>query len=103
MRAPGSDEMNDLRAPANGQNVCRRRPRWWSREQQSGEQNDRSRAHGERQGTGYFFACVFAGFEGESYADIPTVKRTVGLMPLETRFRGCPQSRTTVSPLTKRN
>jgi sugar phosphate isomerase/epimerase len=29
--------------------------------------------------------CVFAGFEGESYADIPTVKRTVGLMPLETR------------------
>jgi sugar phosphate isomerase/epimerase len=29
--------------------------------------------------------CVFAGFEGESYADIPTVKRTVGLMPLDTR------------------
>src|SRR3954451_5314878 len=29
--------------------------------------------------------CVFAGFDGESYADIPTVKRTVGLMPLETR------------------
>ena len=29
--------------------------------------------------------CVFAGFEGESYADIPTVQRTVGLMPLETR------------------
>ncbi len=29
--------------------------------------------------------CVFAGFEGESYADIPTVKRTVGLMPRETR------------------
>jgi sugar phosphate isomerase/epimerase len=29
--------------------------------------------------------CVFAGFEGESYADIPTVKRTVGLMPLQTR------------------
>jgi sugar phosphate isomerase/epimerase len=29
--------------------------------------------------------CVFGGFEGESYADIPTVKRTVGLVPLETR------------------
>jgi hypothetical protein len=27
--------------------------------------------------------CVFAGFEGESYADIPTVQRTVGLMPRE--------------------
>lgn len=29
--------------------------------------------------------CVFAGFEGESYADIPTVERTIGLVPLETR------------------
>ncbi|MDC0937291.1 sugar phosphate isomerase/epimerase [Pirellulales bacterium] len=29
--------------------------------------------------------CVFAGFEGESYADIPTVKKTVGLVPPETR------------------
>ena len=29
--------------------------------------------------------CVFAGFKGESYADIPTVQRTVGLMPRETR------------------
>ena len=29
--------------------------------------------------------CVFAGFEGESYADIPTVHNTVGLMPRETR------------------
>src|SRR6478735_7481195 len=29
--------------------------------------------------------CVFAGFDGESYADIPTVQRTVGLMPRETR------------------
>jgi sugar phosphate isomerase/epimerase len=29
--------------------------------------------------------CVFAGFEGESYADIPTVTRTVGLVPHETR------------------
>lgn len=29
--------------------------------------------------------CVFAGFEGESYADIPTVQRTVGLVPQEVR------------------
>jgi sugar phosphate isomerase/epimerase len=29
--------------------------------------------------------CVFAGFDGESYADIPTVSKTVGLVPLETR------------------
>lgn len=29
--------------------------------------------------------CVFAGFEGESYADIPTVQRTIGLMPRDTR------------------
>jgi sugar phosphate isomerase/epimerase len=28
---------------------------------------------------------VFGGFEGESYADIPTVQRTVGLVPPETR------------------
>ena len=29
--------------------------------------------------------AVFGGFEGESYADIPTVERTVGLVPAETR------------------
>jgi len=29
--------------------------------------------------------CVFAGFEGESYADIPTVQQTVGLAPPATR------------------
>ncbi|MEM9828348.1 MAG: sugar phosphate isomerase/epimerase family protein [Planctomycetota bacterium] len=29
--------------------------------------------------------AVFGGFEGESYADIPTVSKTVGLVPLETR------------------
>lgn len=29
--------------------------------------------------------AVFGGFEGESYADIPTVLRTVGLVPPETR------------------
>src|SRR5262249_24550190 len=28
---------------------------------------------------------VFGGFEGESYADIPTTVRTVGLVPRETR------------------
>jgi len=34
---------------------------------------------------GMEITVVFGGFEGESYADIPTVKRTVGLVPLETR------------------
>jgi sugar phosphate isomerase/epimerase len=34
---------------------------------------------------GITITCVFAGFEGESYADIPTVKKTVGLVPQETR------------------
>jgi len=29
--------------------------------------------------------AVFGGFEGESYADIPTVARTIGLVPKETR------------------
>ena len=29
--------------------------------------------------------AVFGGFEGESYADIPTVVRTVGLVPRDTR------------------
>ncbi len=29
--------------------------------------------------------AVFGGFDGESYADIPTVERTVGLVPAETR------------------
>jgi L-ribulose-5-phosphate 3-epimerase len=29
--------------------------------------------------------CVFCGFEGESYVDIPTVKQTVGLVPTATR------------------
>lgn len=29
--------------------------------------------------------AVFGGFEGESYADIPTVSQTVGLVPPETR------------------
>jgi sugar phosphate isomerase/epimerase len=34
---------------------------------------------------GLELTCVFGGFEGESYADIPTVQRTVGLVPRETR------------------
>ena len=32
-------------------------------------------------GYGIRLTCVFGGFEGESYADIPTVARTVGLVP----------------------
>ena len=34
---------------------------------------------------GIAISVVFAGFDGESYADIPTTARTVGLMPRETR------------------
>jgi len=34
---------------------------------------------------GIEISCVFAGFEGESYADIPTVTATVGLVPADTR------------------
>ncbi len=34
---------------------------------------------------GLRITCVFGGFEGESYADIPTVVKTVGLVPRETR------------------
>jgi len=34
---------------------------------------------------GIAITAVFGGFEGESYADIPTVVRTVGLVPPETR------------------
>jgi sugar phosphate isomerase/epimerase len=34
---------------------------------------------------GITITAVFGGFEGESYADIPTVARTVGLVPRETR------------------
>ncbi len=34
---------------------------------------------------GITITVVFGGFEGESYADIPTVRRTVGLVPPETR------------------
>ena len=34
---------------------------------------------------GIKISVVFGGFEGESYADIPTCQRTVGLVPPETR------------------
>jgi sugar phosphate isomerase/epimerase len=34
---------------------------------------------------GITLTAVFGGFDGESYADIPTVSRTVGLVPRETR------------------
>ncbi len=34
---------------------------------------------------GITLTAVFGGFEGESYADIPTTQRTVGLVPSETR------------------
>ena len=34
---------------------------------------------------GIQLTAVFGGFEGESYADIPTVVKTVGLVPPETR------------------
>jgi len=34
---------------------------------------------------GIQITCVFGGFDGESYADIPTTKQTIGLVPLETR------------------
>ncbi len=34
---------------------------------------------------GIRITCVFCGYDGESYADIPTVKQTVGLVPAATR------------------
>jgi sugar phosphate isomerase/epimerase len=39
----------------------------------------------ELSGLGIRLTAVFGGFEGESYADIPTVERTVGLVPVATR------------------
>ena len=36
---------------------------------------------------GITLTAVFGGFEGESYADIPTVAQTVGLVPPETARR----------------
>ncbi len=34
---------------------------------------------------GIELTCVFGGFDGESYADIPTVGKTIGLVPMATR------------------
>ncbi len=50
----------------------------------------RTAAHAERfqsqlRKLGIEISCVFAGFAGESYADIPTVVKTVGLTPAELR------------------
>jgi sugar phosphate isomerase/epimerase len=52
---------------------------------QSRNQQDADRFLERLQEFGITLTCVFGGFEGESYADIPTVSRTVGLVPLETR------------------
>lgn len=40
---------------------------------------------GKLESLGIELTAVFGGFEGESYADIPTVSKTVGLVPEETR------------------
>ena len=53
-------------------------------------QNTRTQEDAERfverlKELGIALTCVFGGFEGESYADIPTVSKTVGLVPPDTR------------------
>jgi sugar phosphate isomerase/epimerase len=40
---------------------------------------------GQLETMGVRLTCVFGGFDGESYANIPTVERTVGLVPVATR------------------
>lgn len=50
----------------------------------------RTKHHAERflqrlEELGIRISVVFGGFEGESYADIPTVVKTIGLVPPETR------------------
>jgi sugar phosphate isomerase/epimerase len=52
--------------------------------------NTRTKRHAERfleqlEELGIRISVVFGGFEGESYADIPTVVETVGLVPPATR------------------
>src|SRR5260370_8126251 len=48
---------------------------------------------------GITVTAVFGGFDGESYADIPTTVRTVGLVPRETRAaRMAPLPATPASP-----
>ncbi|HET6879491.1 MAG TPA: sugar phosphate isomerase/epimerase family protein [Pirellulales bacterium] len=47
---------------------------------------DQARAFLQRlKQAGITLTAVFGGFEGESYADIPTTARTVGLVPRDTR------------------
>ena len=53
-------------------------------------QNTRTKHHAERileqlEELSIRITVVFGGFEGESYADIPTVSKTVGLVPPATR------------------
>ena len=53
-------------------------------------QTTRTKRHAEQflarlEELGIRISVVFGGFEGESYADIPTVSRTVGLVPPATR------------------
>lgn len=42
---------------------------------------------------GVLVTVVFAGFEGESYADIPTVQKTVGLVPADLRAERLEETR----------
>src|SRR3712207_1129884 len=46
------------------------------------------------QETGVEITLVFCGFAGESYADIPTVRATVGLVPESTRAERVALTRT---------
>lgn len=55
--------------------------------QRSSRTPENAEAFVERlEGLGIQLTAVFGGFDGESYADIPTVERTVGLVPEETRL-----------------
>lgn len=54
------------------------------------QRSTRTKQHAEQflarlEKLGIRITVVFGGFEGESYADIPTCQRTVGLVPRETR------------------
>ena len=49
---------------------------------------------------GIKITVVFCGFTGESYADIPTVKQTVGLVPLKTRAERLAEAKS-ISDFTK--
>lgn len=54
-----------------------------SREKRTPEAAEQFRRQCEE--AGVTVTVLFAGFPGESYADIPTVRKTVGLVPKETR------------------